>query len=180
MSKLPMNLPNKLTLLRIFIIPLYFIALVIDPNSIKWGAFLLFCIASVTDWFDGRIARNRNEVTNFGKFMDPIADKLLVLLPMVYFSAVPGTLSVWATIIMVAREIVVSGFRLVAVTTKGNIISAGWTGKIKTSVQMLCVLLLTLGMNAFGGIAGWIAAILSLSSGAEIIVKNRSVLEEAA
>lgn len=178
MNKLPMNLPNRLTLLRIALIPVYFLFMVTYNGLANWPAAAVFAIASITDWLDGRIARKNGQITDFGKFIDPIADKLLVLLPMIYL-AVGGSINVWAVIIMVAREVIVSGFRLVAVT-KGTVIAAGWTGKIKTLVQMLCVMMLTLGMQPLGGLTAWVAAILSLYSGAEILIKNRAMLEEAA
>ena len=177
MSKLPMNLPNKITIARILLIPLYLVLMAVMDTQTNWAAAIVFVIASATDWIDGQIARKHNMVTDFGKFIDPIADKLLVLLPMIYLATQGGVIDVWAVIIMVAREIIVSGFRLVAVG-KGNVIAAGWTGKVKTTVQMLAVLLLTLGLYTLGWWAAWIAAFLSLYSGLEIIIKNRSVLEE--
>lgn len=176
MTKLPMNLPNQITIVRILIIPVYMLLLAVLPQGLRWIAAILFVIACSTDWVDGRIARQRNQVTDFGKFMDPIADKLLVLAPMIFFTH-QGVLNVWAVILMVCREIIVSGFRLVAVG-KGNVIAAGWTGKIKTAAQMLAVLLLTLGLFPAGSVIGWIAAALSVYSGAEIIFKNRAALEE--
>lgn len=174
MNKLPMNLPNKITIARILLIPLYLALLVL---GFRWAATLVFAIAAGTDWLDGRIARKYGMVTNFGKFMDPIADKLLALLPMIYF-AVDGSMgAVWAVMIMVAREIIISGFRLVAVT-RGTVIAAGWSGKIKTTVQLLAVLLLTLGFPREGWWVAWIATALSVYSGFEIIVKNIHTLEE--
>lgn len=180
MSKLPMNLPNKITIARILMIPVYLVLLVLVDMDPNWPAAIVFAIASATDWVDGQIARKRGLVTDFGKFMDPIADKLLVLLPMIYLAATDGTANVWAVMIMVAREIVVSGFRLVASAKAGNVIAAGWAGKVKTSVQILAVLLLTLGADTLGGAVTWVAAALSLYSGIEIMVKNRWVLEEGA
>lgn len=175
MSKLPMNLPNRITLARIAMIPLYLLLMVCIDAQANWPAAIVFSVACATDWLDGQIARRHNLITDFGKFMDPIADKLLVLLPMIYLSAFGGAIDAWAVMIMVAREIVVSGFRLVA-AAQGVVIAAGWTGKVKTFVQMLAVLLLTLGLSRGGWWAAWIAALLSAYSGAQIIVKNRAVL----
>ena len=179
MNKIPMNLPNRITIARILMIPVYLILFTALDMQFNWPAAIVFAIASVTDFLDGSIARKRGLVTDFGKFMDPIADKLLVLLPMILMVARGGIIDVWAVIIMVAREIIVSGFRLVAVT-KGNVIAAGWTGKLKTTVQIFAVLFLTLGFYTLGWWVSWIAAVLSVYSGLEIIIKNRSVLEESA
>lgn len=176
MSKLPMNLPNKITLLRIAMIPVYLILMAIGTETTKWLAVIVFALAALTDLLDGQLARRRGEVTDFGKFMDPIADKLLVLLPLIMLVQDGGTIDMWAVMIMVAREIIVSGFRLVAVT-KGTVIAAGWTGKVKTVVQIIGVLLLTAG-EPVGWYVTWAAAVLSAYSGVEIIVKNKSVLEE--
>lgn len=176
MTKLPMNLPNRITIARILLIPVYMLLLVVLPEGLHWIAAIVFIVAAVSDWLDGQIARRRNQITDFGKFMDPIADKLLVLAPMILFTNL-GVLNVWAVILMVFREIIVSGFRLVAVG-KGSVIAAGWTGKIKTAVQMLAVLLLTLGLFSIGNAIGCLAAALSVYSGAEIIYKNRAMLEE--
>lgn len=177
MNKLPLNLPNRITLTRILMIPLYLILMTMGRSGANWPAAIVFALACATDWLDGQIARRNGMVTDFGKFIDPIADKLLVLLPMIYLSARGGVIDVWAVMIMVAREIIVSGFRLVAVT-QGTVIAAGWTGKVKTAVQMLAVLLLTLGLDGPGWWAAWLGALLSLFSGAEILFKNRAVLEE--
>lgn len=176
MSKLPMNLPNKITIVRILLIPLYLVLLTVLPRGFNWPAAVVFAIASLTDMLDGQIARRRGLVTDFGKFMDPIADKLLVLLPMILMTATGGVIDEWAVMIMVAREIAVSGFRLVAVT-KGIVIPAEWSGKLKTTIQMLAVLLLTLDIS-FGWYVAWAGALLSAYSGIEIIVRNRKVLEE--
>jgi len=179
MSKLPMNLANKITITRIFLIPVYFVLMGIGGNAFRYAAAAVFAIASFTDLLDGQIARKRGLVTDFGKFMDPIADKLLVLLPFILLAAQEGgTIDLWAVLIMVAREITVSGFRLVAVT-RNIVVSADWSGKIKTVVQMCSVLLLTLGF-AWGWYLAWASALLSLYSGIEIIVRNRQVLEEGA
>ncbi len=133
-----MNLPNKLTMLRIIIVPLFVLFVAARENTVyQLIALALFVIASVTDLLDGKIARSRNMVTDFGKFMDPIADKLLVmsaLVMMVEQGRMPG----WVCMFMLAREFAVSGFRLVA-STKGKVIAAGIWGKAKTLSQMVYI-----------------------------------------
>lgn len=176
MSKLPMNLPNRITIARILMIPLYLLLVALLPLGFNWPAALVFAIAALTDMLDGQLARKRNEVTDFGKFMDPIADKLLVLLPMILLLDKGAHIDAWAIMIMVGREIVVSGFRLVA-SRKGTVIAADWSGKIKTVTQIIAVLLLTLNIS-LGWYVTWAAALISLYSGIEMIVRNKSVLEE--
>lgn len=185
-SKLPMNLPNRLTMLRIAMIPVYLLLLT-GGNWCRFAAGLVFAAASITDYFDGKIARERNLITDFGKFMDPIADKLLVLLPFMYFCATEpfGVADVWPVMLMVAREITVSGFRLVA-STKGKVIAADKFGKVKTATQMVTVITMTLrpiiesAIPWFGKIPWallWLCGVLSVYSGAEMIRKNLHILE---
>ena len=185
-NKLPMNLPNRLTMVRIVMIPVY-LFLLTGNNWCRFAAGLVFAAASITDYFDGRISRERNLITDFGKFMDPIADKLLVLLPFLYFCATEpfGVADVWPVMLMVAREIIVSGFRLVA-STKGKVIAADKFGKVKTAVQMVTVIAMTLrpiiesAIPWFGKIPWallWLCGVLSVYSGAEMIRKNLHILE---
>ena len=136
-----MNLPNKLTILRVIMIPFFIVTLMIDsiPGG-KWIALGLFVIASLTDLLDGKIARKYNLVTNFGKFMDPLADKLLVCSAMIAMIEL-GRIPYWVVIIIIAREFIISGFRLVA-SDNGVVIAAGWWGKIKTVVQMIMIIVL--------------------------------------
>ena len=129
-----MNLPNKLTLLRICLIPL---CLLLWALGLPIPAAIAFAMAAITDFFDGYIARKQNIVTVFGKFADPVADKVLVLTAMVFLCA-DGHLPAWAVSIVAARELLVDGLRLVA-AGKGNVIAAGWLGKIKTNLQYFCV-----------------------------------------
>lgn len=141
-----MNLANKLTLIRIFLVPIFLIF--IAAKSIPYGSFIatfIFILASLTDKLDGYIARSRNQVTNFGKFMDPLADKLLVtaaLISLVEVHVVPS----WAAVIIIAREFAVSGLRSVA-AAQGRIIAASWWGKIKTVIQIIAIILLLLKIN---------------------------------
>lgn len=175
-KKLPMNLPNRVTLARMLMIPIVLCLMAMEGRAATWAAVCVFLLAGVTDIIDGRLARQRGEITNFGKFMDPIADKLLVLLPLLLLTAQGADVSVWAVLIMVAREIIVSGFRLVA-AGHGSIIAAGWSGKLKTVVQIIAVAMIMAGVP-LAAWAAWIAAALSAYSGFEILWKNRAVLEE--
>ena len=167
-----LNLPNKLTLLRIALVPVY---LVLIAVGFDWPALIIFAIASLTDLFDGKIARKYNLITNFGKFMDPIADKLLTHTAFIMLCAM-GRLNVAACIIFIAREFVVSGLRLVAVE-QGHVIAAGMSGKIKTVLQMALALWLTaFGANVIGDVLMIAAAALTLYSMIEYVWQNRAVL----
>lgn len=141
-----MNLANKLTLLRMLLVPIFLIFIAI--NEIPYGTFIatfIFVIASITDKLDGYIARSRNQITNFGKFMDPLADKLLVtaaLISLVEFRVVPS----WAAVIIIAREFAVSGLRTIA-ASEGKVIAASWWGKIKTVIQIVAIILLLIEVN---------------------------------
>jgi len=141
-----MNLANKLTLIRIFLVPVFL--LFIATKDIPYGSFIatfIFILASLTDKLDGYIARSRNQITNFGKFMDPLADKLLVtaaLISLVELQVVPG----WAAVVIIAREFAVSGLRSIA-ASQGRVIAASWWGKIKTVIQIIAIILLLLKVN---------------------------------
>ena len=151
-----MNLPNKLTIFRIILVP---IMVIISLCNIQgtffnipityWIINLIFIIASITDWLDGKIARKNNLITTFGKFADPLADKILVLstmLILVEFNKLPA----WVPIIVMTREFVVSGYRLVAVQKGGQVIAANIWGKLKTVTQMIAIILSFIDINAFG------------------------------
>jgi CDP-diacylglycerol--glycerol-3-phosphate 3-phosphatidyltransferase len=141
-----MNLANKLTLGRIFLVPVFL--LFIAAKDIPYGTFIatfIFILASLTDKLDGYIARSRNQITTFGKFMDPLADKLLVtsaLISLVELQVVPG----WAAFVIIAREFAVSGLRTIA-AAEGKIIAASWWGKIKTVIQIIAIIVLLLQVN---------------------------------
>lgn len=177
-----MNLPNKLTLLRVCMIPVFVVLALRPAFGCQIAATLVFALASFTDMLDGKIARKRNLVTNFGKFADPIADKLLVMSAMIVMVG-QGRIPSWVCVLILAREFVISGFRLVAVEG-GRVIAAGKLGKLKTVTQMIAILLLLLLVPVEGdallGYAGIVAAtiILYLSlfftvvSGAEYIIRN--------
>ncbi|MEE1378660.1 MAG: CDP-diacylglycerol--glycerol-3-phosphate 3-phosphatidyltransferase [Oribacterium sp.] len=177
-----MNLPNKLTLLRVVLIPVFVVLLLLEGGqnyTLRIAALIVFCIASFTDFLDGQIARRNNLVTNFGKFMDPLADKLLVcsaLICMIELEQLPS----WYVITVIAREFIISGFRLVA-ADNGIVIAASWWGKFKTTFQMLTVILLILNIPALHTvtliIAG-IAFVLTLVSLLDYIAKNYKVITE--
>ena len=139
-----MNLPNKLTVLRIIMVPFFVFFMLTDVGGTanKWIALVLFCVASLTDLLDGKIARKYNLVTNFGKFMDPLADKMLVTAAMLWFVEI-GQMPGWALLVVIVREFAVSGLRMVA-SDKGRVIAAGWSGKVKTASTMVCIVLMFL------------------------------------
>lgn len=177
-----MNLPNKLTVLRVIMIPFFLIALMVDavPGG-KWIAVTIFCVASITDLLDGKIARKYNLVTNFGKFMDPIADKLLVCSALIALIE-RERIAAWVVIIIIGRELIISGLRLVA-SDSGVVIAADWWGKVKTTVQMIMIIVL---ICDFGGdviavienILIYASLILTIISLMDYIVKNKSVLSD--
>ena len=177
-----MNLPNKLTILRVCMIPFFVAALLYDDGdslSMRILADVIFIAASLTDMLDGKIARKYNLVTNFGKFMDPLADKLLVcsaLICLIELDQLPA----WVVIIIISREFIISGFRLVA-SDNGVVIAASYWGKFKTVFQMTAVILLILDLDALellSQIVLGIADILSVVSLVDYIVKNHKVLTE--
>ena len=179
-----MNLPNKLTCLRVLMIPFFVAFLLYDITgpADKWIALVIFCAASLTDMLDGKIARKYNLVTNFGKFMDPLADKLLVCSALVLLSA-EGSLPVWVVLLIIAREFIISGIRLVA-SDSGVVIAASKWGKLKTCSQMLlCIVLIlpTLPVK-LGNAVIWaliiLATALTLISLVDYIVKNKKVILE--
>ncbi|MBT9820593.1 MAG: CDP-diacylglycerol--glycerol-3-phosphate 3-phosphatidyltransferase [Clostridiaceae bacterium] len=177
-----MNLPNKLTILRVIMIPFFVAALLYDGGAnqnMRYVAAALFIIASLTDMLDGKIARKYNLVTNFGKFMDPLADKLLVcsaLICMIELRELPA----WMVIIIISREFIISGFRLVA-SDNGVVIAASYWGKFKTTFQMIGVVLLIFNIPALSTLTTiivWIALALTVISLVDYIVKNVGVLTE--
>lgn len=176
-----MNLPNKLTILRVLMIPVFLFFLLTDTvgSASKWIAAAVFILASLTDFLDGHIARKYNLVTNFGKFMDPLADKLLVCSAMIALVGM-DRLSSLVAITIIAREFIISGFRLVA-SDNGVVIAASYWGKFKTVFQMISVILLILNIPALfliTQICVWIALILTVVSLVDYIVKNHKVLTE--
>lgn len=177
-----MNLPNKLTVLRVIMVPFFVLFMLTDlgGSANKWIALAIFCVASLTDMLDGKIARARNLVTNFGKFMDPLADKLLVCSAMICLIPL-GRLDAWIVIVIIAREFIISGFRLVA-SDSGIVIAASYWGKFKTVAQMAMIIVL---IADFGGVFGivetvliWVSLILTVVSLVDYVAKNVQVLTQ--
>lgn len=173
-----MNLPNKLTIGRIIAVP-FFVASYMLGFYI--AALVIFILASLTDMLDGKIARKRNLVTNFGKIMDPLADKILVYSALTLMTG-DGTIPAWMLIVILAREFAVSGMRTVA-ASEGIVIAAGMSGKIKTVLQMIAVPVLILALAlpqvpavfTAGQVFIWASLVMTVYSGAEYILKNRKV-----
>ena len=170
-----MNLPNKLTLLRIILVPVFMAVLYMGFPGANWVALAIFIIASFTDLLDGKIARKYNLVTDFGKFADPLADKILVTAAMLWFVEL-GQMPAWALLIVVTREFAVSGLRMLA-SNKGRVIAAGWSGKVKTASTMACIVLMFLPIPAVvNTVCVWIIALTTLYSGVEYFMKNKDVI----
>ncbi len=175
-----MNLPNKLTMFRVILIPFFVVFLLVDITPVdKWIALAVFIIASLTDMLDGKIARKYNLVTNFGKFMDPLADKLLVCSALVCLVAV-DRIPAWMVIVIIAREFIISGFRLVA-SDNGVVIAARYWGKFKTTFQiiMICLMIADLAaLQLLTAIVTWVAVILTIVSLVDYLVKNKEVMKD--
>lgn len=177
-----MNLPNKLTILRALMVPFFVLFMLtgIGGTANKWIALVLFIVASLTDWLDGKIARANNIVTNFGKFMDPLADKLLVCSAMICLVEM-GKLSAWIVIIIISREFIISGFRLIA-SDCGIVIAASYWGKFKTVFQMAMIIVLIADLGGVFDYVGsafvWVALVLTIISLLDYILKNKQVLTQ--
>ncbi len=176
-----MNLPNKLSIARVLCIPAIVVLLHFPSEGCRIAAAVLFILGCLTDFLDGRIARKRNLVTDFGKFIDPVADKLLVLTTLIMLIHL-GMMPAWIVIVILCRELAVDGLRMVAVT-KGQVIAAGKLGKWKTACQMVMIsAMLILDLSVYdswviAALAG-IVVVLTLVSGVEYFVRNASVLSE--
>jgi len=184
------NLPNKLTLFRVFLIPVFVVVLIfyselgIELAAAKYIAVAVFIVASCTDAVDGHIARKYNMITNFGKFMDPLADKLLVTSAMISMIGLPANVMMpsWVVVIVIAREFIITGFRLVAAEKK-IVIAAGFWGKIKTVTQMIMIIVLLLDFDhTFFIWSGYIllalSVIFTIISAADYIIKNIDVFRD--
>ena len=175
-----MNLPNKLTVFRVILIPFFVVFLLADifgPGVDKWIALGIFVVASLTDMLDGKIARKYNLVTDFGKFMDPLADKLLVCSAMICLIEL-GSIPSWIVVIIIAREFIISGFRLIA-AENGRVIAASYWGKFKTTFQMVMVILMIADipqLSILTTIVMYVALILTVVSLVDYIAKNRDVM----
>lgn len=176
-----MNTPNKLTVGRMILVPFMVLFLLTDlgGEANRYISLVIFAGASITDWFDGYLARKHHLVTNFGKFMDPLADKLLVCSALICFTST-GQLAAWITIIIIAREFIISGFRLIA-ADNGIVIAASYWGKFKTVSQMIMIILMIMDIQntIFQGVLTLfvvLAVALTIISLVDYIVKNKSVL----
>lgn len=176
-----MNLPNKLTIMRVVLIPVFLVVLFLmqEPYN-RYIATAIFVVASITDFLDGHIARKYNMVSNFGKFMDPLADKLLVMAALVSMVAMED-LPAWVVIVILAREFAITGFRTLAM--EANIVmAASWWGKIKTTTQMIMIILVLLQlpfacMPMVETVLVGLAVLFTVVSGVDYIVKNKQVLK---
>jgi len=170
-----MNTANKLTLLRVAMIPVFLVVLYWGLPGYRYVALIIFIAASITDLADGYIARHYNQITDFGKFMDPLADKVLVTAAMLWFVEV-GQMPAWTLLIVIFREFAVSGMRLVAVDN-GRVIAAGWSGKVKTASTMVCICLMLLPISELiNGVCVLVIVATTVFSGVEYFLKNRDVL----
>ncbi|WP_024746965.1 CDP-diacylglycerol--glycerol-3-phosphate 3-phosphatidyltransferase [Levilactobacillus namurensis] len=192
-----MNVPNRLTIMRIILIPIFILVLVLplDWGTVTWlgtdipvtqilGA-LIFAVASITDFLDGQIARRQHLITNFGKFADPLADKMIVMTAFIILVAM-GAVPAWGVAIIVCRELAVTGLRLIVVETGGRVLAAAWPGKIKTTTQMVGIILLLLNNVGFGTIHVpmaliffYICLFFTIYSGIDYFVQNRQVFAES-
>ena len=194
-----MNLPNKLTMLRIILTPIFMAVLYWGFPGADYVALAIFIVASLTDLLDGKIARKYHLVTDFGKFADPLADKILVVAALLWFVET-GRMPAWMLMIVVTREFAVSGLRMIA-SDNGRVIAAGWSGKVKTASTMVCIVVMlamgpvlesyTQALTSFSApfppvfivwidpLCCWIITLTTLYSGVEYFVKNKDVIRSA-
>lgn len=180
-----MNLPNKLTLLRVILVPVFMAFMMVDAQWARIVGLLVFAGASLTDMLDGKIARSRGLVTTFGKFADPLADKMLTTAAFIVFTY-DHIINPWPLFIILVREFAVSGIRLVA-AAGGDVIAASYWGKFKTVTQMISIIAGILLMcipiisapvgNLITSILVWISVVFTIISGADYIIKNRKLLK---
>ena len=173
-----MNLPNKLTVLRIVLIPVFMGVLYWGFAGAQYVALAVFILASLTDFLDGYIARRDGLVTDFGKFADPLADKMLVTAAMLWFVEI-GQMPAWVLLIVLVREFAVSGLRMIA-SDAGRVIAAGWSGKVKTASTMVCIILMFLPISALiNSICVGVITVTTVYSGVEYFAKNKDVIKSA-
>ena len=173
-----MNTANKLTIARVVMIPLFLLVLYLNVPGASYWALGIFIVASLTDTLDGYIARHYNQTTDFGKFMDPLADKCLVTAAMLWFVEI-GQMPGWALLIVIVREFGVSGLRMVA-ADKGRVIAAGWSGKVKTASTMVCICLMLLlpHSHEITNLCVAIIVLTTIWSGVEYFMKNLDILSQ--
>lgn len=170
-----MNTANKLTILRVLMIPLFMLVLYLGIPSANYWALVIFALASLTDTLDGYIARHYNQITDFGKFMDPLADKCLVTAAMAWFVEV-GQMPAWVLLVVLIREFAVSGLRMVA-SDQGRVIAAGWSGKVKTASTMVCIVLMLLPIpTVVNTLCVAVIVLTTIYSGVEYFMKNLDVI----
>ena len=176
-----MNLPNKLTMFRICMVPVFLVLLCVNlpmsDTAMRLSTAIVFAITSLTDMIDGKIARKYNLITDFGKFMDPLADKCLVMAALCCFVA-EGSMAAWILAVVLVREFAVSGMRMVAVE-KGRVIAAGWSGKVKTASTMVCICLILFGIpHILNIICQGVILVTTVYSGVEYFCQNLDVFKE--
>ena len=171
-----MNTANKLTMLRVLLIPIFLVSLYFWYPASNYFALAVFVLASLTDFVDGYIARHYNQTTDFGKFMDPLADKLLVLAAMMWFAEL-GKMPLMVIFVVLVREFAVSGMRMVA-SDQGRVIAAGWSGKVKTASTMVCLCLMFFPVPAIVNTVCWVVILVTTTySGLEYFMKNADVFK---
>ena len=162
-------------MLRVVMIPAFMLVLYLGVPGANYWALAIFALASATDWLDGYIARKYNQVTDFGKFMDPLADKCLVTAAMLWFVEV-GQMPAWALLIVIIREFAISGLRMNAATS-GRVIAAGWSGKVKTASTMVCIILMLLPIPAIvNTLCVAVIVLTTIYSGVEYLMKNLDII----
>ena len=174
---MPKNTANYLTIARVVMIPLFLVLMYLDFPGSRYWALAVYVVACLTDWVDGYIARNYNQTTDFGKFMDPLADKCLVTAAMLWFVDI-GQMPGWALLIVIVREFAISGVRMQA-ANKGRVIAAAWSGKVKTASTMVCIVLMFLPIGQMvNNICVAVIVLTTIYSGVEYIVKNFDVVSD--
>ena len=173
-----MNTAHKLTMLRVAMIPAFLLVLYLGNGAwANYAALAIFVLASLTDTLDGYIARHCNQVTDFGKFMDPLADKCLVTAAMLWFVEI-GQMPGWALLVVIVREFGVSGLRMLA-ADKGRVIAAGWSGKVKTASTMVCIVLMLLPIDPWANrICVAVIVLTTIYSGVEYFMKNLDIVSQ--
>ena len=171
-----MNLANKITMFRVVMIPVFLVFCYLDFPASNYIALAIFILASLSDFADGQIARRQNLVTDFGKFMDPLADKVLVTAAMLMFVEW-GQMPAWVLAVVIAREVAVSGMRMMA-ATDGKVIAAAWSGKVKTASTMVCIILMFLPIPSVLNTICWVVILVTtVYSGVEYFIKNKTVID---
>ena len=174
---MPKNTANYLTIARVVMIPIFLVLMYLNFPGNHYWALAVYIIACLTDLADGYIARHYHQISDFGKFMDPLADKCLVMAALCCFVE-QGSMAAWILAVVLVREFAVSGMRMVAVE-KGRVIAAGWSGKVKTASTMMCICLILLGMPpVVNTVCQWIILLTTVYSGVEYFWQNRDVFKD--